>query len=158
DSDLIGSKTSIFKSHRSSNKLPSSFVPGRNLLFLTIGATFAYKMNIFDIVTGVCEVDYSGYPDCRENTIKATESALSLGMDCRFTIHTPLMFLTKSETVKLSMHLEGCFEALSYSHTCYNGIIPPCGKCPSCELRAAGFKEAGVADPLLERVALIPSF
>ncbi len=153
DSDLIGSKTGTFKYHRSSNKLPSSFVPGRNLLFLTISAAFAYKMNIFNIVTGVCEVDYSGYPDCRENTIKALESALSLGMDCRFTIHTPLMFLTKTETVKLSMHLKGCFEALAYSHTCYNGKIPPCGECPSCKLRAKGFKEAGVADPLLERIA-----
>ena len=130
------------------NNLPASFVPGRNILMLMLIAIYGYKNEIYDIVTGVCQTDYSGYPDCRDNTIKATQLALSLGLGKDVIIHTPLMFMTKSEEVKLASTLEGCMEALSFSHTCYNGKFPPCGECPACKLRAKGFDEAGVLDPI----------
>ena len=132
--------------------LPNTFVPGRNLIFLTFAAALAYTRQIGHIVTGVAQTDYSGYPDCRENTLKALELALRLGMDARVTLHTPLMFLSKAETVHLAQRL-GALPALAYSHTCYNGVQPPCGACPACRLRAQGFAEAGIADPLLERFA-----
>jgi 7-cyano-7-deazaguanine synthase len=134
--------------------LPSTFVPGRNLLFLTIAAGYAWQQGISDLVIGVCQTDYSGYPDCREDTIRALETALRLGLDFpALTIHTPLMWLTKAETVKLARELPGCWEALAQSHTCYEGRVPPCGVCPACILRAKGFAEAGESDPLLERAS-----
>jgi 7-cyano-7-deazaguanine synthase len=151
DSALV-SGGDISKKHRSSDQLPASFLPGRNLLFLTIVASIAYKEGIHDIVTGVCQTDYSGYPDCRRETIDSLENTLSLGLDYPITIHTPLMHLTKAETVRMASNLEGCLKALSYSHTCYEGEVPPCGKCPACELRTKGFKEAGISDPLIERL------
>ena len=141
----------ISHTHRSSVSLPASFVPGRNVFFLTIAAAFAYKYDIFNIVTGVCQTDYSGYPDCRKNTINAVQLALSLGMDKEFEIHTPLMYMTKSETVELAMEFPGCMEALSYSQTCYEGKYPPCNECPACKLRTKGFEEAGILDPIFER-------
>ncbi len=130
--------------------LPNTFVPGRNLVFLSFAAAFAYTRGIEHVVTGVAQTDYSGYPDCRENTLKALELALRLGMDSRVTLHTPLMFMSKAETVQLAQQV-GAMEALAWSHTCYNGEVPPCGHCASCELRAKGFDEAGVIDPLLLR-------
>jgi len=130
--------------------LPDSFVPGRNLVFLTLAAAFAWQRNISDLVTGVCQTDYSGYPDCRLNTMRSLESSISLGMDSLFHIHTPLMHLSKKQSVELAQEV-GAFDALAFSHTCYNGVFPPCGKCPACELRAKGFAEAGVADPLMTR-------
>jgi len=130
--------------------LPNSFVPGRNLIFLTLAAAFAYQREIKDIVTGVCQTDYSGYPDCRQNTVEAIQLAINLGMESNINIHTPLMWMTKSETVKLAKEV-GALEALAWSHTCYNGEVPPCGKCPACELRAKGFETAAIPDPLLER-------
>ncbi|MFC3626915.1 7-cyano-7-deazaguanine synthase QueC [Vogesella amnigena] len=130
--------------------LPNTFVPGRNLVFLSFAAAFAYTRGIEHVVTGVAQTDYSGYPDCRENTLKALELALRLGMDSRVTLHTPLMFMSKAETVHLAQQV-GAMEALAWSHTCYNGEVPPCGHCASCELRAKGFDEAGVIDPLLLR-------
>lgn len=151
DSSLIQFSRDISSKHRN-GKLPSSFVPGRNIIFLTTAAIWAYKLGIKDIVTGVCETDYSGYPDCRDNTIKSLQKTLSLAMEFDFTIHTPLMFLTKAETVKLAQTFPGCMEALSYSYTCYEGTRIPCGKCPACVLRRKGFKEAGVEDPLLRRL------
>lgn len=129
--------------------LPNSFVPGRNLVFLTLLAAFAYQRGIQDLVAGVCQTDYSGYPDCRLDTMKALEQSLSLGMDESFRIHTPLMHLDKAETVKLALSLPGCYEALGDSHTCYKGQRPPCQDCPACELRARGFQQAGVEDPVL---------
>ena len=101
-------------------------------------------------MTGVCQTDYSGYPDCRRDTIDSLERTLTLGMDREFKIHTPLMWLTKAQTVDLAVEV-GALEALAYSHTCYNGALPPCGECPACILRAKGFSEAKVADPLIER-------
>ncbi|MFC3533333.1 7-cyano-7-deazaguanine synthase QueC [Vogesella facilis] len=130
--------------------LPNTFVPGRNLVFLSFAAAFAYTRGIEHVVTGVAQTDYSGYPDCRENTLKALELALRLGMDSRVTLHTPLMFMSKAETVRLAQQV-GAMEALAWSHTCYNGEVPPCGHCAACELRAKGFDEAGVVDPLLLR-------
>ena len=150
DSALL-SAGNISSQHRSSADLPASFVPGRNLLFLTIAAALAYKWGIQDIVTGVCNTDYSGYPDCRDNTIKSLQVTLSLGMDHPFAIHTPLMRLTKAESVKLAQSLPGCMDALVWSHTCYEGDYPPCGQCPACKLRAKGFEEAGVQDPIYRR-------
>lgn len=131
------------------NGLPNSFVPGRNLLFLTLAAAYAYQLNCHDLVGGMCQTDYSGYPDCRRDTLDALERAISQGMDWTITIHTPLMFLTKAETVHLAQEV-GAMEALRWSHTCYEGKRPPCGVCPACLLRARGFTEAGVEDPLLQ--------
>jgi len=135
---------------RDDDALPNTFVPGRNLVFLTFAAAFAYTRGARHLVTGVAQTDYSGYPDCRENTLKALEVALRLGMDSRVELHAPLMYLSKAETVTLAQQV-GALEALAWSHTCYNGKVPPCGHCASCELRAKGFAEAGMPDPLMER-------
>jgi len=131
--------------------LPSTFVPGRNLLFLTLAAAWGYQLGVRDLVTGVCQTDYSGYPDCREDTMHAVAESLRLGMDAPLHIHTPLMHLSKAESIELARR-EGGWELLAYSHSCYAGAVPPCGACPACELRAKGFAEAGMADPLLERL------
>ena len=128
--------------------LPNTFVPGRNLIFLTFAAAYALQRGIRDLVTGVAQTDYSGYPDCREGTITALQHALRLGMESDVCIHTPLMHLSKKETVDLARDL-GALPAMALTHTCYNGERPPCGHCAACELRARGFAEAGVADPLL---------
>ena len=128
--------------------LPNTFVPGRNLIFLTFAAAYAWQRGIRHLVTGVAQTDYSGYPDCREGTITALQHALRLGMESDVTIHTPLMHLSKKETVELARDL-GALPAMALTHTCYNGEQPPCGHCPACELRARGFAEAGVEDPLL---------
>ena len=127
--------------------LPNTFVPGRNLVFLTFAAAFAYQREIPNLVTGVAQTDYSGYPDCRESTLIALERALSLGMEFDFKLHTPLMSLSKQATVELAVNL-GAMPAMALTHTCYEGMRPPCGRCPACELRAKGFAEAGVEDPL----------
>jgi 7-cyano-7-deazaguanine synthase len=137
---------------RSDDALPNTFVPGRNLIFLTFAAALAYQRGITNVVTGVAQTDYSGYPDCRENTLKALELSIRLGMDFPLNLHAPLMFMSKAETVYLAQEV-GAMEALAFSHTCYNGVQPPCGHCASCELRAKGFAEAGVPDPLIERFA-----
>lgn len=128
--------------------LPSMFTPGRNLVFLTLAASFALSNDCSSLVTGVCETDFSGYPDCRKDTIDAVELAVRLGNDAPdFTIHTPLMHLSKKQTVELATTLPGCLDALALSVTCYRGERPGCGTCPACELRAKGFTEAGISDP-----------
>ena len=129
-------------------ELPTTFVPGRNLVFLTFAAAYAWPRSIRHLVTGVAQTDYSGYPDCRRETVAALQRALRLGMESHVEIHTPLMDLSKRETVELARDL-GALEALAHTHTCYNGRRPPCGECPACKLRAKGFEEAGVPDPLL---------
>jgi 7-cyano-7-deazaguanine synthase len=136
---------------RAENQLPNTFVPGRNLIFLTLAAAFAYLRGAANLVTGVCETDYSGYPDCREGTMTAMQAALRQGMDAPFEIHTPLMRLTKADTVRMMRDL-GALPLLAHSHTCYNGAVPPCGTCPACQLRAKGFAEAGIEDPLVVRL------
>jgi 7-cyano-7-deazaguanine synthase len=150
DSALLNKSQNISEKHRTGN-LPASFVPGRNIFFLTIAGMIAYREGIADIVIGVSQEDYSGYPDCRSNTINAMQRALNYGMDYPFELRTPVMFLSKKEEVELAKSLPGCMEALAFSHTCYEGQFPPCGKCPACVLRAKGFAEAGVEDPLIRR-------
>jgi 7-cyano-7-deazaguanine synthase len=128
--------------------LPNTFVPGRNLIFVTFAAAFAYARNILHIVAGVAQTDYSGYPDCREETIQALQQAIRLGMESEVQIHSPLMNLSKKQTVELARDL-GALAAMALTHTCYNGARPPCGECPACRLRAKGFAEAGIDDPLI---------
>lgn len=132
-----------------------TFVPGRNLLFLVLAANRAAKYGSTHLVTGVCQEDFGGYFDCRQKFIDAMALAISegfYGTPNTFTIHTPLMDLTKKETVELANSLKGCMIGLAYSHTCYDGTIPPCGKCHACHLRARGFEQAGIRDPLLVRL------
>ena len=131
-------------------KLPTTFVDGRNALFLTIAAIYAKQKGIPNIVTGVCQTDYSGYPDCRHDFIKSIQKTLALAMEFPFRIHTPLMFLTKAQTIGLMEKL-GSLELLKYTHTCYEGTKPACGKCPACKLRLKGFKEYGIDDLIYYR-------
>ena len=128
--------------------LPNSFVPGRNLVFLTFAAALAFRRGLRHIVTGVCETDCSGYPDCRDDTIKALQVALNLGMERRFVLHTPLMWRDKRATWALAETLGGAalVEAIrAGTHSCYLGDRTPrdwgagCGTCPACELRARGW-------------------
>ena len=128
--------------------LPVTFVPGRNLVFLTFAAAWAWSRDVDHLVTGVAQTDYSGYPDCRAETLESLARTLELGMERRFSIHAPLMHLTKKETVLLAASL-GALDAMALTHTCYEGRRPPCGTCQACKLRAKGFAEAGIADPLL---------
>jgi len=151
-SSLVGSIGPLAGQDATNPHLPASFVPGRNLLFLTCAASLAYQRKIHHLVTGVAQTDYSGYPDCRKNTLDALEQALQLGMEWEFHLHTPLMYMSKGETVALAIQV-GAMEALAYSHTCYEGVFPPCGKCASCLLRAKGFQEVGIVDPLITRFA-----
>ena len=130
--------------------LPNTFVPGRNLMFLTVAAAQAYRRGLRHIVGGMCETDYSGYPDCRDDTIKAMQVALTLGMDRRFVLHTPLMWIDKAATWALTEGLGG--DALTHiiceeTHTCYTGDRKTrhdwgygCGSCPACELRGSGYR------------------
>ena len=130
--------------------LPTSFVPARNALFLTLAAAVAVKEGARDVVTGTCQTDYSGYPDCRREFVDAQEQALTLALPSScgpIRISTPLMWLSKAETVRLARRLPGCWEALALSVTCYEGRRPGCGECPACALRARGFAEAGEVDP-----------
>jgi 7-cyano-7-deazaguanine synthase len=128
--------------------LPTSFVPGRNLMFLTAAAALGYRRGISDLVGGMCETDYSGYPDCRDGTIRATAQALSLGLARAVRVHTPLMWLDKAATWKLAEELGGSALVdliVRGTVTCYHGDDTPhdwgrgCGACPACELRAAGY-------------------
>ena len=146
---LTDASIAVSDAKNDDTELPVTFVPGRNLIFLTFAAAHAYRHRIRNLVTGVAQTDYSGYPDCREDTITALQKAISLGMDREFTIHTPLMHRSKRETVELAVRLGG-LDAMALTHTCYNGRRPPCGECQACRLRAKGFAEAGVRDPLLE--------
>ena len=129
--------------------LPNTFVPGRNIIFLTYAAAYAYRRDISNLVVGVAQTDYSGYPDCREPTIRSIEATLRLGMEFDVTIHAPLMQRSKKDTVLLAQQV-GALPAMAMTHTCYNGQRPPCGTCAACELRAKGFAEAGIDDPLLQ--------
>ena len=147
---LTSGTIAVQDSSPDSSALPNTFVPGRNLIFLTFAAALAYTRGISHLVTGVAQTDYSGYPDCRLETLSALEKAINLGMESSITIHAPLMFKSKKETVLMARDL-GALDALAYSHTCYNGLQPPCGTCPACRLRAKGFDEAGIPDPLLKR-------
>lgn len=140
--------------------LPNTFVPARNLLFLTFAAALAYRRDIKRLVTGVCETDYSGYPDCRDDTIKALQVAINLGTERRFVIDTPLMWVDKAGTWSLAQALAG--DALvdlirRETHTCYMGVRERmhdwgvgCGECPACDLRSKGWKEYTNAPSILK--------
>jgi 7-cyano-7-deazaguanine synthase len=131
------------------NGLPTTFVPGRNLIFFCFAGALAYRRGARHLVAGMCETDYSGYPDCRDDTIKAMQVALGLGMDKRFVIHTPLMWIDKAATFGLAHEIAGdAFVDLLVedTHTCYLGDRAHrhawgygCGECPACKLRAQGF-------------------
>ena len=154
-SDTSLTRDTAFKMEQSG--LPNTFVPGRNLLFLTLAAAVAYRRDLQVIVTGVCETDFSGYPDCRDDTMKAMQLALSLGMDKRYLIDTPLMWIDKAATWRMAFELgetsgvSGGGQALvdlivEHTHTCYMGDREHrhdwgygCGTCPACELRARGY-------------------
>lgn len=124
------------------NGLPNSFVPGRNILFLTLAGIYAYQIGAETVITGVCETDFSGYPDCRDEFVKAMNKALVSGMDKALEIKTPLMWLNKAETWALADQYEALELVRQYTLTCYNGVIGDgCGDCPSCDLRAAGLNE-----------------
>ncbi len=133
------------------NGLPNTFVPGRNLLFITVAAALAYRRGLTVLVGGMCETDYSGYPDCRNDTLRALEKALQLGMESGITLQTPLMWLDKAATWSLAESLGGdsLVELIrTETHTCYLGERGAlhdwghgCGHCPACELRAKGYAE-----------------
>lgn len=140
------------------NGLPNTFVPGRNLLFITVAAALAYRRGLQVIVGGMCETDYSGYPDCRHDTLRALEKALQLGMDTGITLETPLMWLDKGATWSLAESLGGpaLVELIrTDTHTCYLGERGRlqawghgCGHCPACELRARGYEAYRAGRPL----------
>lgn len=133
------------------NGLPNTFVPGRNLLFFTYAAALAYRRGLLTLVGGMCETDFSGYPDCRDETLRALAKALRLGTEKDFAIETPLMHLTKAQTWQLAQKLGGGALTdliVEHSHSCYLGERGKrhdwgygCGECPACEIRARGFKE-----------------
>ena len=133
-----------------SSGLPNTFVPGRNLLFMTLAAAVAYRRDLQVLVTGVCETDFSGYPDCRDDTMKALQLALSLGMDRRFLIETPLMWIDKAATWRMAESLGGSALVdliVEHTHTCYLGDRVHrhpwgwgCGACPACQLRERGWQ------------------
>ncbi|MVA27674.1 7-cyano-7-deazaguanine synthase QueC (plasmid) [Agrobacterium vitis] len=143
--------TSGMQIEMSASGLPNTFVPGRNLIFLTFAAALAYRRGLKHIVGGMCETDYSGYPDCRDDTIKALQVALNIGMEKRFVLDTPLMWIDKAQTWQLARDLGG--RALvdiivKDSHTCYlgeRGVFHDwgygCGTCPACDLRAKGYEK-----------------
>jgi 7-cyano-7-deazaguanine synthase len=129
--------------------LPNTFVPGRNLLFFTLAAALGARRRLRHIVGGMCETDYSGYPDCRDDTIKSLQATLNLGMAERFVLHTPLMWIEKAATWQMAEDLGGAplvALILEHSHSCYLGDRRRrhvwgygCGHCPACDLRAAGY-------------------
>ena len=138
------------------NGLPNTFVPGRNILFMTVAATVAYRRGLNVLVGGMCETDFSGYPDCRDDTMKALQVALNLGMATRIKLETPLMWIDKRQTWQLAEHTGGA--ALvdlirARTHTCYLGERGAlhewgygCGTCPACELRARGYRQYAAGD------------
>ncbi|SHF15281.1 7-cyano-7-deazaguanine synthase QueC [Vibrio gazogenes] len=124
------------------NGLPNSFVPGRNILFLTLAGIYAYQIGAESVITGVCETDFSGYPDCRNEFIQTMNRALVQGMDRKMHIVTPLMWLNKAETWAMADHYDALALVRNQTLTCYNGVIGDgCGECPSCHLRKAGLDE-----------------
>jgi 7-cyano-7-deazaguanine synthase len=151
--------TSDLPAQHRTEGLPATFVPGRNLVFFTFAAIVAYQRDIKNIVAGVCETDYSGYPDCRDDTVKAIQTAVNLGMESRIVFHTPLMWIDKAETWRLAESLGGRALVdiiLKETHSCYHGERTRehdwgygCGGCDACRLRAAGWAKyaQGLAEP-----------
>jgi 7-cyano-7-deazaguanine synthase len=145
DTALTGDKEIVL----TQKGLPNTFVPGRNLIFLAFAAALAYRRGLTHLVGGMCETDFSGYPDCRDDAIKAMQVALNIGMESRFVLETPLMWLDKAETWALAQELGGdslIAALIEHSHTCYLGERGArhawgygCGQCPACALRAQGY-------------------
>lgn len=140
------------------DRVELTFVPMRNAFFLTLAANHALYFDCYTLVTGVCQMDNANYPDCRQEFIQSQADTinLALGLKQEFKIVTPLINLSKAESVRLAKVLPGCWEALAFSHTCYAGKVPPCilteaKACHACTLRQHGFEEAGFIDPLIER-------
>lgn len=162
-SPLVNRNTEVGQ-YENAEELPGgvepTFVPGRNLVFLSMA--FAYAGGLLQecgdtacvhVITGVSQEDSGGYPDCRAEFCRAIETAASRALDVslvspRLVLRTPLLYLTKKATVELGVNTYGCMDLLALSHTCYNGVRPPCGKCHACILRARGFQEAGYHDPI----------
>lgn len=149
------------------DRIELTFVPLRNLLFLVVATNHALAIDCYDVVTGVCAMDNANYPDCTENFMVAAEFCMQEALGShrkdyvlaglpQVTLHAPLLELSKAESVHLAFDVAGhdrAVEALAESHTCYAGRVPPCGKCHACVLRAEGFRQAGVPDPLVEKWA-----
>ena len=138
--------------------IEATFVPARNMLFMTIAANRAVALAAESVVLGLCQADYGGYPDCRESFVRAMQCAVEKALLDRdpkpnepFVFETPLMNLTKAQSAALAHDLPGCLEALAYSHTCYDGLYPPNPHNHASLLRAKGFSEAGIPDPLIVR-------
>ncbi len=141
-SNSLTRKNMTVDKEQKDGELPNSFVDGRNLVFLTFAAIFAKQHNIDNIVTGVSQSDFSGYPDCRDIFVKSTNVTLNLAMDYQFVIHTPLMWIDKRDTWKMAYDLGVIDIIKNNTLTCYNGIIGDgCGECPSCTLRRKGYEE-----------------
>jgi 7-cyano-7-deazaguanine synthase len=156
-SPLVDHQTKVAQ-YDSSEVLPggleATFVPLRNLLFLTLAANRARHLAARYVVTGVSQEDFGGYPDCRDQFLLATEHAIHEALDDpTIRIWAPLLHLSKAASVLAARKVAGCWDALAYSHTCYNGVYPPCGHCHACLLRERGFQQAGFVDPLLERAS-----
>jgi 7-cyano-7-deazaguanine synthase len=156
-SGVVDGNPSTEEVHRTQSDLPPSFVPGRNLIFLSVAAAYGYTEKIYDIVGGWNAVDYSGYPDCRENFFKSLQDTINYALDLPFVrvvdktdnsvrIHTPLIKLSKAEIIKLGLSLEVPYDK---TWSCYAGGDTPCGECDSCKIRADGFASVGIADPAL---------
>lgn len=138
-----------------------TFVPGRNILFLSIAGSLAVNEGIRDIVTGICSTGFNGYPDCRPTFLEMMQRALTFGLlddphDTPMVLHTPFLFKSKKDIIIQAIQLEGCMAALAVSTTCYSGTFPPCGGagnklCHACLTRAVGFRDAGIPDPLIMR-------
>ncbi|QDP52305.1 MAG: putative 7-cyano-7-deazaguanine synthase [Prokaryotic dsDNA virus sp.] len=147
---LCNSEQDVGEGHTNKEGLPASFVPNRNAFFLTMAHAFAQKIGAAYLMTGVCQTDYSGYPDCRDVFIRKLEDALNLGSNSTIAILTPLMWLDKAQTFKMAEDYDFLDIVLNETHTCYNGKHGPdyynewgygCGECPACELRAKGWQE-----------------
>ena len=131
----------VMDKEKPADALPNTFVPGRNMLFLTLAAIKAYEKGIRNLVTGVSQTDFSGYPDCRDTFIRSLNVSLNLAMESQFVIHTPLMWLDKEQEWELADEL-GVFDIVrNETLTCYNGVMADgCGECPACKLRRAGLE------------------
>lgn len=162
-SPLTGGTEALIRSEG----LPDTFVPGRNLAFLTLAGALAYRRGLKHIITGVCETDFSGYPDCRDDTIKALQVALNLGTAAPFVIHTPLMWIDKAQTWALAQQLGGneLVDVIRQeTHTCYRGDRGylhewgyGCGECPACVLRSKGWERFRVTAPVLTFKPSLPA-
>ncbi|WP_454870690.1 7-cyano-7-deazaguanine synthase QueC [Pseudomonas lini] len=140
-SSLTRNNTPTPSTSSSTEDLPNTFVPGRNILFLTLAAIYAYQVRAKTVITGVCETDFSGYPDCRDAFIKTLNNAIELGMDYKLRIETPLMWLNKAETWALADHHKKLDLIRDHTLSCYNGIKGyGCTNCDACNLRAKGLK------------------